>query len=170
MKTNTRVNHGIRAPEVRLIGAEGENLGIMATPEAIARAGALGLDLIEISAGATPPIAKIADYGKFLYEQNKKEKLLKGKTKNVEIKSIQVKIGTGEHDLELKAKKASEWLGEGHRVKVALFLPGRAKYLDQKFLKERMERVLKLITFNYTIAEEAKKGPKGMTIVIEKKK
>lgn len=170
MNTYVRVNRQIRSSEVRLIGPAGENFGVTSTTDALAKAVEFGLDLIEISPNAVPPIAKIADYGKFQYEQNKKQKAVKAKTHNVEVKSIQVKIGTGEHDLELKAKKASEWLTEGHRVKVDLFLPGRAKYLDQKFLKERLERALRLITVEYSIAEEAKKGPKGLSLVIERKK
>lgn len=170
MKEYVRVNRQIRSPEVRLIGPDGENFGVVSTGEALEKAVGLGLDLIEISPNAIPPIAKIADYGKFQYEQNKKQKAIKTKTKNVEVKSIQVKVGTGEHDLELKAKKASDWLGEGHRVKVDLFLPGRSKYLDEKFLRERLMRVLRLITVEHQIAEAVKKGPKGLTLVIERKK
>jgi hypothetical protein len=101
-------------------------------------------------------------------EQNKKQKEIKAKSKITEVKNIQVKIGTGEHDLELKAKKTSEWLGEGHRVKIDLFLPGRAKHFDQAFLKERLERMLRLLTEDYKIADEAKKSPKGLSIIIEK--
>jgi len=155
---------------VRLIGASGENFGVVSTSEALAKAGEVGLDLIEISPNAVPPIAKIADYGKFQYEQNKKQKVARAKLHNVEVKSLQIKIGTGEHDLGLKAKKASEWLTEGHRVKVELFLPGRAKYLEEKFLKERLQRVLRLISVEYAVAEEAKKGLKGWSLVIERKK
>ena len=70
-------------------------------------------------------------------------------------------MGTGEHDLDLKAKKVSEWLHEGHRVKIDLFLPGRTKYMDFNFLKERLGRILKLVTEEYKVADEAKKKPKG---------
>lgn len=170
MSTRIRINHQIRAPKVRVIDQDGGNLGVIDLSEALAKAEAVGLDLIEISPNAEPPIAKIADYGKFQYEQNKKQKEAKAKTKNIEVKTIQVKIGTGEHDLDLKAKKTSEWLEEGHRVKIDLFLPGRSKYLDQKFLAERLERLLKLLTVSYKIAEAAKKSPKGLSCVIEKGK
>jgi translation initiation factor IF-3 len=108
------------------------------------------------------------DYGKFQYAENKKLKVAKAKAHTVEIKNIQVKVGTGEHDLELKAKKASEWLKEGNRIKIDLFLPGRTKYMDIKFLEERMARVLKLITEQYKIADPAKKSPKGLSVIIEK--
>ncbi len=109
------------------------------------------------------------DYGKFQYAENKKQKAAKAKSKTTETKNIQVKVGTGEHDLDLKAKKASEWLREGHRIKIDLFLTGRSKFMEFNFLKERMERVLHLITEEYKIADSPKKSPKGLTVVIEKK-
>lgn len=109
------------------------------------------------------------EYGKFLYAESKKERAAKAKSKTTETKNIQVKIGTGEHDLDLKARKASEWLREGHRVKIELFLIGRSKYMDFNFLKERMERILHLVSEDYKIAEAPKKGLKGLIVVIEKK-
>lgn len=165
-----RVNNFIRAESVRLIGPQGENFGVVATRDAIAKALESGFDLVEISPNAIPPIAKIVNYGKFLYAENKKQKVIKAKTHTVEIKSLQVKVGTSDHDLNLKAKRASEWLKEGHRVKIDLFLPGRAKYMNEAFLKGRMERVFKLISENFKIAEEPKKSPKGLTAVIERAK
>lgn len=151
-----------------MIGENGENFGVLSFKEAIEKAREAGADLIEISPGAMPPVAKIMDYGKFQYAENKKLKVAKTKVRTVEIKNIQIKVGTGEHDLELKAKKASEWLSEGNRVKIDLFLMGRSKYMELNFLKERMERVLKLITAEYKIADPAKKSPKGLSVIIEK--
>ncbi len=168
MINKTRINANIRARELRVIDETGSNRGVISLEEALNLAKTANLDLIEISPNTVPPIAKIADYGKFQYEQNKKQKEIKAKSKITEVKNIQVKIGTGEHDLELKAKKTSEWLGEGHRVKIDLFLPGRAKHFDQAFLKERLERMLRLLTEDYKIADEAKKSPKGLSIIIEK--
>ncbi len=163
-----RINNFIKAPELRVIDDAGQNLGVITLKEALERAHAAHLDLIEISPNANPPVAKIMDYGKFQYDEKKKQKVAKARTQITEIKNIQVKIGTGEHDLELKAKKASEWLSEGNRVKIDLFLIGRSKFMDFKFLKERLERILKLITVEYKIADEPKKGPKGVTVIIEK--
>ncbi len=153
---------------MRVIGPDGANIGVISLEEALKRATEAELDLIEISPNAEPPVAKIMDYGKFQYDDNKKQKLAKAKAHVVEVKNIQVKVGTGDHDLALKAKKASEWLSEGHRVKIDLFLPGRSKFMDLNFLKERMERVLKLITVEYKIADAPKKSPKGLTAVIER--
>ncbi len=168
MSINVRINREIRAPQLRVIGPEGENLGILSFQEAYAKALEYKLDLIEISPKAEPPVAKITDYGKFQYDENKKLKQSKAKAKTVEVKNIQVKIGTGDHDLALKAKKTSEWLAEGHRVKVDLFLPGRTKYIEESFLKERLNRILHLISVEFKIADPAKKGPKGLTITLEK--
>ncbi len=168
LSTFVKINNQIQAPELRVLLDDGTNLGVLPFKEALDKARELGLDLIEISPKANPPVAKIMDYGKFQYAENKKQKVAKTKAHTVEIKVIQVKVGTGDHDLELKAKKASAWLKEGNRIKVDLFLPGRTKYMDVKFLKERMDRVLKLITEQYKIADEAKKSPKGLSIIIEK--
>ena len=127
------------------------------------------LDLIEIGPNATPPLAKLMDFGKYQYEASKKLKKAKAGANKTETKGIQIKIGTGDHDLELKAKTASKWIKEGHRVKVELFLAGRAKYMDEKFLRERLDRVLHLITEEYKVSDSYKKGPKGLTTTIEKK-
>lgn len=151
-----------------MIGDEGENLGILELGTAIEKAKEAGLDLIEISPNATPPIAKIMDYGKFSYEQKKKQKEIKAKSHVTETKNIQVTIGTGEHDLELKAKKANLWLKEGHRIKIDLFLRGRSKYMEKKFLEERLERVLHLITEEYKVVNGPSKSPKGLALIIEK--
>jgi len=170
LNEKVRINNNIRATELRVIGADGANLNIIPLSEALKLAKEAGLDLIEISPKANPPVAKITDYGKFQYEQKKKQKEIKAKSKVTETKNIQVKIGTGEHDLELKAKRVSEWLIEGHRIKIDLFLWGRYKYMEFAFLKERLERFLKLIAEEYKVADDIKKSPKGLTVVIEKSK
>ena len=162
-----RINQRITARELRVIGPQGENLGVLTLSEALKKAEEFSLDLIEISPNAIPPVAKIGDIGRYLYEENKKAKTSK-KSHSTEVKTVQVKLATGENDLALKAKKASEWLSEGHRVRVDLFLPGRAKYLDEAFLKLRIDRMLKLISVDYKVADPAKKSPKGMSALIER--
>jgi len=165
-----RINNQIRAHEVRVLDSENQNLGVLSIKDALELAQSKGLDLIEISPNANPPIVKIMNFGKYQYEANKKLKKAKAGAKPTETKSIQVKIGTGDHDLELKAKTASKWLKEGHRIKIELFLAGRTKYMDEKFLKERLDRVLHFITENYKVSDSYKKGPKGLFITIEKAK
>ena len=167
-KDTVRINNQIRAKELRVINADGDNLGVISTQEAQAQANEAGLDLIEISPQANPPVAKIADYGKFLYDQKKKQKAAKARAHVVEVKNVQVKLATGEHDLALKAKKASKWLEEGHRVKLELYLRGREKYMDKDFLKSRLERIMNLITVDHKIADPIKKIPKGFMLIIER--
>jgi translation initiation factor IF-3 len=168
LKGTLRINHQIRSATLRVIDEEGGNLGVMSHTEAMRKAADMGKDLIEISPNAVPPIAKIMDYGKYQYLENKKHKKSRTKSHAVETKNLQVKIATGEHDLELKAKQASKFLKEGNRVKIDLFLPGRAKYMEFNFLKERLDRILFLISEEYKIADPAKKSPKGLSIIIEK--
>ena len=165
-----RINNQIRAKELRVLDQENKNLGVLSIKDALEMAQSKGLDLIEIGPNANPPLAKIMDFGKYKYETNKKLKKSKSSAKVTETKSIQIKIGTGDHDLELKAKTASKWLKDGHRIKVELFLSGRTKYMDERFLKERLDRVLHLITENYKVSDAYKKGPKGLTTTIEKAK
>ncbi len=162
------MNEGIRAKEVRCLGPEGENFGILPIQEALDKARELGLDLIEVSPNATPPVAKITDYGKYKYEQKKKDKEIKSKAVVHETKEAQVKIGTSTNDMNIKANKIGEWLKEGHRVKIDLFLWGRYKYMEFEFLKERLERFLAIIPESYKIADEIKKSPKGLSVAIER--
>lgn len=166
-KERVRMNEGIRALEVRCLGPEGENFGVMKTPDALAKARDMGLDLIEITAQATPPVAKIVDYGKYKYEQKRKDRDTRTSAHVAETKTTQVKIGTSERDMHIKASKAASWLREGHRVKIDLFLWGRYKYMEFGFLKERLERFLAIIPESYKIADEIKKSPKGLSVVVE---
>jgi len=170
LKERIRINNQIRAAELRVITNTGEALGVLQTRDAITEAEKRGLDLIEISPNATPPVAKIMDYGKYQYEQSKRDRDAKAKAHITETKSLQVKIGTSEHDLELKAKNAAKWLREGHRVKIDLFLTGRSKYAELNFKKERLDRVLTLIPEAYKIAAGPEKSLKGLTVVIERSK
>jgi translation initiation factor IF-3 len=168
-KQSVRINEGIRVKEVRVIGAAGENLGVLTLQDALVKAREAGLDLIEVSAQANPPVCRIEDYGKFKYSQRKKEKEVKSRSAGPqETKEAQVKIGTSENDMQIKAKKIAEWLSEGNRVKIDLFLWGRYKYMEFEFLKERLERFLAIISESYKIADEIKKSPKGLSVVIER--
>jgi len=167
-KERVRMNEGIRAKEMRVIGPEGENYGVISLRDALAKAQELKLDLIEISPNANPPVAKITDYGKFKYEQKKKDKEVKSKAHVTETKEAQVKIGTSDHDMHIKASKIGVWLREGHRVKIDLFLWGRYKYMEFNFLRERLERFLAIIPESYKIADEIKKSPKGLSVVLER--
>jgi translation initiation factor IF-3 len=165
-----RINSQIRARELRVVLDDGGTMGVVTVEEALKEAQRQGLDLIEISPQAKPPVAKITDYGKFQYEYKKKAKVAKQKAHSTETKVLQVKIATGEHDLQLKAKRATQWLQEGHRVKIDLFLVGRAKYSGDDFKKKRLDRIFEYIQEGFKVADPPKRSPKGFTVVIERDK
>ena len=120
-----RINHFIRVPQVRLVGDNVEP-GVYPTNEAIKKAQDLGLDLVEISPNADPPVCKIIDYNKFLYDKKKKEKEMKANAKVSEVKEIRFTPNTDEHDFNFKAKHAENFLKEGNKVKAYVQFKGRA--------------------------------------------
>ncbi len=120
-----RVNEEIRNPQVRLIDQNGEMLGVMTGREAIQRAYAVGLDLLEISPNADPPVVKILDFGKFKYEQQKKKNEARKKQKVIEIKEIKVRPNIDENDYQVKLRAMKSFIEEGDKVKVTLRFRGR---------------------------------------------
>jgi translation initiation factor IF-3 len=120
-----RVNEEIRVPQVRLIDTSGEMIGVMSTREALMRAFDAGLDLVEISPNAVPPVCKILDYGKYKYEQQKKASEARKKQKVVEIKEIKVRPNIDDHDYDVKLRQMKSFIEEGDKVKVTLRFRGR---------------------------------------------
>ncbi len=112
-------------PQVRLIGANGEMLGVMSARDALIRAYDAGLDLLEISPNAEPPVCKITDFGKFKYEQQKKANEARKKQKVVELKEIKVRPNIDDHDYDVKMRQMKSFIGEGDKVKVTLRFRGR---------------------------------------------
>ena len=122
-----RMNERIRAREIRVIGDDGEQFGILSVNEAIALAAEKNLDLVEISPNATPPVCKIMDYGKYKYEKTKKDKENKKKQKNVVVKELRIKPHIDEHDKETKISQIKKFIEKEHKVKVSLRLTGRER-------------------------------------------
>ena len=120
-----QVNEEITDKEIRLIGDKGEQLGIMSAREALEIAADRDLDLVKIAPGSNPPVCKIMDYGKFRFEQTKKEKEAKKKQRVIEIKEVRMSPGIGENDFNTKLKNAQKFLNEGDRVKVSVRFRGR---------------------------------------------
>lgn len=120
-----RVNDDIRVPQVRLIDQDGEMQGVMSTRDAMARAFDVGLDLLEISPNADPPVCKITDYGKYKYEQQKKANEARKRQKVVEIKEVKVRPNIDDHDYDVKMRAMKSFIGEGDKVKVTLRFRGR---------------------------------------------
>ena len=129
------MNERIRAREIRVIGEDGEQFGILSVSEAIALANEKGLELVEISPNATPPVCKIMDYGKFKYEKTKKEKENKKKQKNIVIKEIRIKPHIDEHDKDTKISQIEKFIAKEYKVKVSLRLSGREKMHAESAIK-----------------------------------
>ncbi|WP_456077570.1 translation initiation factor IF-3 [Jhaorihella thermophila] len=138
--TGPRVNEKIRAPEIRLIGADGENLGVMPPSQALELADEAGLDLVEISPNANPPVCKIMDFGKFKYEQQKREAEARKKQKTIEVKEVKFRPNTDTHDYQVKMRNVFKFLENGDKVKVTLRFRGR-EMAHQNLGRELLERV-----------------------------
>ncbi len=124
-KDDVRLNERIRVPQVRLIDENGEQVGIVPTQQALQMARDKGLDLMEVAAGASPPVCKICDYGKFKYEKKKKEAQARKNQVVVKVKEVQLRPNTDEHDLSYKIKNAQEFIEEGDKVKFTILFRGR---------------------------------------------
>ena len=120
-----RINHFIKNPEVRVIGAEGEQLGILKTSEAIRQAREIGYDLVEVAPTADPPVCRIMDYGKFKYEQSKKEHRMRLNQKSTQVKEVKFRPRTDKHDMETKVRQIRDFLEEGNETKVTVMFRGR---------------------------------------------
>jgi translation initiation factor IF-3 len=119
------VNHRIRVPEVRVVAEDGSNLGVLSTDEALRRAHAVGLDLVEVNPKAVPPVCKILDFGKYKYEEKKKQSEAKKRQTVVEIKEIKLRPKTDDHDLNVKVRHARKFLEGGNKVKIVCRFRGR---------------------------------------------
>jgi translation initiation factor IF-3 len=134
-----RVNEKIKVPSIRLIDEKGEQVGVVTVEDARARALAASLDLVEVSAEAKPPVCRIMDYGKYLFEMQKKERQTKSRSHKMDTKEVRLRPGTGEGDLEIKAKHAREFLTEGYKVGLQLQFRGREmshKELGMEMIKK----------------------------------
>ncbi len=163
----TRVNHQIRVPQVRVIDEDGTQLGIMTTSEALALAEEQGLDLVEVSPNAQPPVTKLVNFDKYRYHQKKLEQAQKKKLKKVDVKGVRLSLRISEHDMETKARKAIEFLGEGHKVKIDLLMRGR----EQAHPEMGFEVVKKFLAFipDHSVEVPVKKQGPFISVLITKK-
>jgi translation initiation factor IF-3 len=138
--TGPRVNENIRAPEIRLIGAEGENVGVVSPARAMDMAEEAGLDLVEISPNANPPVCKIMDFGKYKYETQKREAEARKKQKTIEIKEVKFRPNTDTNDYNVKMRNVFKFLENGDKVKITLRFRGR-EMAHQNLGRELLERV-----------------------------
>lgn len=132
VKQETQINDSIRDAEIRVVGANGEQLGIMSAKQANEIAEKEGLDLVKISPNTNPPVCKIMDYGKYLFDKTKREKEQRKNQKIVELKEVQLSMTIEQHDIDIKAKHASRFLLNGDKVKVSIRMSGRQQaYADR---------------------------------------
>ncbi len=162
------VNNQIRAAEVRVIDEAGKQLGIMKLEEALQLARERNLDLIQVTEKVQPPVCKIMDYGKYLYQEKRKEKTVT-KVHN-ELKGIRLGFKISLHDLEIRANLAEKFLKKGHRVRVELILRGREKALSE-FAKKKLNQFLEILEkiIPIKVERELKREARGLTIIISKK-
>ncbi|MEK9157608.1 MAG: translation initiation factor IF-3 [Patescibacteria group bacterium] len=170
MVKHLRINNQIRALQVQVIDPDGKQLGTLSIQDALSKAHEYELDLVEVGPNVVPPITKIMDYGKYVYQKERQEKKSGGTKKTrQDQKTVRVGFKTGAHDLEFKAKKVLEFLAEDCIVKVELTLRGREKALAPMG-KQKLEQFLTYITVPYTVQEAIKRGPYGWTTMIKKEK
>jgi translation initiation factor IF-3 len=163
------INEQIRDREVRLVGADGEQLGIMSARDALAKAREADLDLVKIAPTAKPPVCKLVDYGKFRYEQARREKEAKKKQKTVELKEVRMTPNIDSNDLNTKINAARKFLSKGNRVKVTLRFRGRemshmntSKHILDDFAKELADIAV--------VDKQAKVEGRNMSIVLSEKR
>ena len=161
------INHQIKATEVRLIDSEGKQLGIVSLGDALKKAQEEKLDLVQITDKATPPVCKITDYGKYLYQIQKKEKEKKVQ-KSSEIKGIRLRFNISDHDMGIRMKKAIQFLNDGDKVKIDMILRGREKRLSD-FAKNKINKFIEDLNKEVPIKQETlKRGNRGFSIVVIK--
>lgn len=161
----TSVNQGIKSPQVRVIGSEGDQLGIMDTRAAIERAQELGFDLVEVSPNADPPVVKIMDFGKFRYEQDKKKQEAKKKQAVVQLKEIKFRPKTAENDLQTKVGHIRKFIEKKNKVKVTVMFRGREITMSNMG-KELLMRVVEETQDVAQVEQEAKFEGRTMNMVL----
>ena len=168
-KVNYRINHQIKVSEVRLIRADGKNVGVVSTREALDMAQDADLDLVEVAPTAKPPVCRILDYGKFQYEQDKKEREARKQQKKIEIKEIQLRPKTTDHHRGFKIKAAREWLADGKKVKVRIRFRGR-EITYPEIARDTLDEIAKELADIAVIEQFPNMEGRNMLMVLAPKK
>jgi translation initiation factor IF-3 len=165
---STRINEQIRASELRVIGQSGEQLGILSRADALKAAEEAGLDLVEISPNADPPVAKIVDWGKFQYQKMKEAQKNRRSNKANELKQMRFGLKIGQGDLEIKLRKVREFLAEGHKVRIQIFYRGR-EMAHKELGFVMMTRIRELLDENAVFEHEPQMAGRNLSVVIRSK-
>lgn len=164
-KPEVNINRAIRAREVRVVDDEGGQLGILSINDALVAANERGLDLVEVSPSAVPPVCRIMDYGKYKYQAAKRTAEAKKKTAKVELKEVKMRPKTDEHDFQFKVKNARRFLEEGNKVKVTIMFRGR-EVTHPEFGTRLMEKVAEEIKDVGLVEAPARMAGRFMTMVL----
>ncbi|MCL6644406.1 MAG: translation initiation factor IF-3 [Dehalococcoidia bacterium] len=166
-----RINERIRVPEVRLIDEEGRQIGIVKTSEALAMARQRDVDLVEVAAQASPPVARLMDFGRYKYEQSKKEREARKHQANVQLREVRMKPKIDDHDIDFKTRTAAKLLKEGDKVKVTVMFRGR-EITHPHIGKALLDRVVKSLENIAVVEKEAMLEGRHMTVILapDKKK
>jgi len=163
-----RINEEIRGKEVRLISADGEQLGIFSVKEALKKAQESDLDLVEIAPNAKPPVCRIMDFGKFKYEQSKREKEARKKQKIISVKEVKIRPNIEDHDLSVKTKNAVKFLNEGDKVKVTLMFRGR-EMAHAELGKKLLNRIAEITQDIANVERQPKVEGRNMIMILAPK-
>lgn len=164
-----RINNQITAPEVRILDEEGVSLGVFSREQALALAAERGLDLIEISGNATPPVVRLMSYDKWRYQQEKAEKKERQAQKTGGFKQVQISARAAQNDLMVRIRKLEEFLAEGAQVEIQMKLRGREKG-NQAWAFGKLDEFLKMIPVEYKVISPPKVGGRGLQVYIAAKK
>ncbi len=164
-----RINHQITASQVRLIGPAGENLGVVTKEEALRQAEAAGLDLVEVGAKADPPVAKIISFDKYRYQQGKQARKQKQTQKGGELRHMRITPRAASNDLERKLRQVVDFLKDGDKVEIQLFLKGREK-ANRDFAKGKLQAFVEKISVPYAVMTPIKFVGRGFTVQVVGKK
>ena len=167
-KDTPRINEEIRAREVRVVSADNDQLGIMSVRDALAMAEEQHLDLVEVAPNGKPPVCRIMNYGKYRYEQQKREKEAKKKQKTFTLKEVKLRPHIEDHDFYVKLKNAAKFLGDGNKVKVTIMFRGRALSHPDLGLNV-LTRFAGELTDQAVVEKEAKLEGRNMTMILAKK-
>ena len=159
------MNGQIRARQLRVIGADGAQLGVMASEDALRLAQQADLDLVEVAAAANPPVCRIMDYGKFRYTQKKKAQESRKKGGPAGVKEVKVGSGTSVHDVDFKVGHIRKFLGEGHRVKVSVFFRGRA-ITHPELGRAMLEKIAGKVADVATVEQSARLEGRSMSMML----
>ncbi|RAL25423.1 translation initiation factor IF-3 [Lujinxingia litoralis] len=160
-----KINRRIRAPEVRVIDPDGEQLGLMSSDEALEKAESFGLDLVEVAPQARPPVVRIMDYGKFKYQQKKRSAEARKKSSRVELKEVKFRPKTDEHDFQTKLRRARRFLEENNKVKLTVMFRGR-EITHPEIARTMLQRAAEELADTAQVEQTTRMEGRNMTLFL----